>query len=149
MKKKDPKTPKATASGAAHTPSDFHDGPNSEQARWSRNHRVALAIERSWYYFCTQGDPLHRHRIPLGKSALSMARYVGVSTETVTRYLIECCGTVGDSPDPSEFPFEKELVTVQGSPTLYYRPRDQEELKARLRAMRKGRPRKAKGGGNA
>ena len=149
MKQKDPKTPKATDSAATHNPADFHNAPKSEQARWSRNHRIERAIERSWYYFCTQGDPLHGHRIPLGKSGLSMARYVGASAEIATRYLLECCGTDRDSPDPSEFPFEKETVTVQGSPTLYYRPRDQEELKARLRDMRRNRPGKAKGGGNA
>ena len=134
-------TPKATDAAATHNPDDFHNAPKSEQSRWSRNHRVELAVERAWYYFCTQGDPQNGHRLPLNALALNMARHVGVSAEIVEGYLKECCGTGWETPDPSEFPFEMETVTVKGSPTLYIRPRDAKALKARLR--------KAKGGGNA
>ena len=149
-------------------PAYFLNAPQSEGARLGRNNRVALAQERSWDYFCTQGDPANGHRIPIHEAAVNMAMYVGASTGIVEGYIEESCGTGWEKPGESEHPFEKEMVTVAGSPTGYYRPRDQKELQDRLRQMKKLQdrlrqmeeekalkartpraPRKPKGGANA
>ena len=119
-------------------PAYFLNAPQSEGARWGRNNRVALSQERSWHYFCTQGDSSNGHRIPIHESAVNMALYVGASTGIVEGYIEESCGTGWEPPGESEHPFEKEMVTVAGSPTCYYKPRDQKELQDRLRPDGRG-----------
>ena len=145
-------------------PNGFPSAPKSEQARLNRTARVKLAVERAWYYFCTQGDPHNGYRIPRHAAAVNSALHVGVSTEIVESYFDECSGTGWDNPpeDGPPLPFVQEIVIVNSSPTIYFRPRDLEELKARRRKIEKARkaslsesdkaqkaPRKAKGGGNA
>ena len=140
------------------THADFHNGTEDDRARWGRIARVAFAQERSWHYFCTQGDPDYGHRIPMHEAAVNMALYIGASTGIVEEYLGESCGTGWDPPGESEHPFEKEMVTVKGSQTVYFKPRDQKELEDRLRQIEEAKalkarkpraPRKPKGGANA
>ena len=130
-----------------HDPHNYDELPDSEQKIIRRNHRKEEAIEQAWDYFLTRGDPENGYRLPLNSLAESIK--VGVSAERVEKYLKE-----SSSWDPLD-PFEKEWVTVAGSPTLYIRPKHQKALEARLRdkgiqPAKKSRPRRQrKGGANA
>ena len=103
---------------------DIHYLPESEQDIIRRNGRKAKAIELAWDYFITRGDPKNGYRLPLAQ--LSESIKVGVSAGRVKLYLREA-----SSWDPLD-PFEKEWVTVNGSPTLYLKPKKGRLLTARL-----------------
>ena len=115
---------------------DYHDLPPSEALRVGRSNRVQAAEELAWKTLLTYGDPQNGYRFPLGETAETICRRLGVSSDSALKYLKEL-----STRDPLD-PFEREPVTVHGNTTLFLRPRHESALKAHLRAMRKG-------GGNA